>query len=199
MARIGVAVVKAVSFRGVQQEFSNVYHFTRPLPTVDQSERDAIIDEIVALEKSWHSSDVTFKRAQLWSASGTKAENEMLRQRTLSGTGASSSPPTVDRERAVLIRWPAGKDRRGNPVYLRKYFHICGNWKAIVFSSAVLQNTAEIASADRTSIATDANGLKVVGATVDTWTICAASGREVTGDAECHRYFEHHQLGDMWR
>lgn len=193
-----MAVVKSVSFRLVQQEFTNIYFFQRPAPWVPGGGA-AIINEIVGKEKAWHSTDVTFKRASLWSAGGTKAENQMLDQLTLSGTGNGTPSTTMDRERAVLIRWPAGVDVKGRPVYLRKWYHICGNWQTVGFSNGHMQNTLPIDDTSRSTIASAANGLKVVGGTVDTWTICASNGRSVTGDAQCHKWLEHHQLGDMWR
>lgn len=199
MSQIGVSVVMAVPFRGVNQEFSNVFHYSREVPTANESERDSIIDEIVSILKASHSSDVLFKRAMLWTSGGTPGQNDMLRQRTLSGVGSSAVNASMDRERAVLIRWPAGKDVRGRPVFLRKWFHVCGNYEASAFSASILQNTTPILDATRAIIASHANGLKVVGATVDTWSLCAESGRSVQGDAECHKYLEHHQLGDMWR
>lgn len=176
-----------------------MYHYQRPLLPSNAAERQAIIDEIVAKEKAWHSTDVTFKRGWLWSASGTPAENEMLEQRSLSGTGSGSLSTNMDRERAFLVRWPAGKDIKGRPVYLRKYYHTCGAFLGISLSASVLQQVLAFTSTERSTVANAVNGIKVVGAVADTWTICAANGRNVEGDAQCHAYLEHHQLGDQWR
>lgn len=199
MAQIGVAVYKSVSFRGVGQEFSNVQHFSRPFGTVDDAERNSIIDEIVAIERDLHSADVTFLRARLWSSGGTKAENEMLLEKPLTGVGNLVTDTSLDRERAILIQWPAGKDVRGHPVTLKKWYHTCGSTSALGFTTSNKQNTSQLATATRDYFAGKAQGIKVVGATVDTWSLCAKSGRGTTGDAVCHPWLEHHQLGDMWR
>lgn len=200
MAQVGISITMAVTFRGVSQEFSNVFHYTRPIPSIAGLDFGVIVDEIVGKLKSWHSTDVVFKRAAVWTSDGAPSENEMLLQKNLTGTGSQSPSSTLDRERVILVRWPAGKDRKGRPVYLRSYFHVCGAWPgASTLSPGHMQNTAEIDSASRAKIASDVNALKVVGGTVDTWTRCAASGRTVEGDAEAHRWLEHHQLGDQWR
>lgn len=199
MALVGVSIRKSVLFRGVQQDFHNVYYYQGAVPSIGTLLWNAIIDDIVTKEKLWHSTDVTFKYAQLWTAGGTRAENDMKVQRTLSGTGSGTPYQYMDRERAILIRWPAGKDRLGRPVYFRKYYHICGNWQSIGWSAGHMQNTLAIDDTSRNTIATAANGLKVTGGTVDTYTLCGPTGRSITGDAQCHKWVEHHQLGDEWR
>src|SRR3954470_12895414 len=122
MARVGVSIVKSTSFRGVAQEFGNTYYYQTPLP-VTATVAGNLIDHIVTLEKAQHSTAVTFVRAKCWSAGGTKQENEMITQKNLSGTGSNgsggASTLNMDKERAFLVRFRAGNDTRGRPVYLR--------------------------------------------------------------------------------
>jgi hypothetical protein len=200
VARFGFTITKRVSFRNVQQEFHNTYYYQLTPWTPTDSVLSGMIDEIVVTEKKLHSTDVTFVRAQCWSAGGTPAENQMRVQKALSGTGNGTTSTTLDRERAILIRWPAGVDIRGRPVYLRKWFHICGDFQATPFllSAPVQQNTAEIATAARDKAAAFAEELREIGVT-ETVDLCSRSGRETTGGAQCHAYLEHHQMGDMWR
>lgn len=200
MAQIGVAITKRVAFRLGTQHFTNVYYYSRVAPTSGEAEIDAILQEIIDHEKTWHSTDVTFVEAKLWSAGGSPAENDMLRVKALSGTGFNLTNTSWDRERVVLIRWPAGKDRRGNPVFLRKYYHTCGALlDGTSVSAGVLQNTAALSDSQRTASASQANALRMVGPVADTWSLCSKTGRLTLGDAECHRFLEHHQLGDEWR
>lgn len=195
--QIGMSITKSVLFRGVQQEFANVYHYY--LTGAVTGPWSDLIDENVATEKLLHSSDVSFKRAAVWSSGGTIQQNQMLFQKALSGLGSRVTDSTHDRERAVLIQWPAGVDSRGKPVYLRKWYHSCGGIDGVTgFAAAAKQNTAEIPSADRTSIATAVDAVSQIGV-VEAWNICAESGRVPNGAPVCHRYLEHHQLGDMWR
>jgi hypothetical protein len=194
--RVGIAIVKTVSFRGIQQEFSNVYHYD--LLGAQTGPWEALVDEIKASEVGMHSTDVTFKKASVWSAGGTTAQNAMLFQKVLAGLGNQTSNAYLDRERAILIRWPAGFDTRGKPVYLRKWYHSCGAFAATPFANGNLTNTLAFTTAERAAFASKASEMDEVGVT-EAWQICSASGRRKTGPPEAHKYLEHHQLGDMWR
>lgn len=200
MARIGFTITKQVLFRGVQQQFHNTYYYEALAWTPTDGDLSANIDEIVVSERKLHSSDVTFVRGQAWSAGGTPAQNQMRVQKALSGTGNGTTVTTLDRERAILIRWPAGVDIRGRPVYLRKWYHICGDFQATPFmmTAPVQQNTGEIPQAVRDKAAGFAEELREIGA-LEGVGLVARGGRRNTGPAQCHRYLEHHQLGDMWR
>jgi hypothetical protein len=194
--QVGVAITMSSPFRDSTQEWTNVFHYKDGTALVAPSE--AMIDEITAQLKTYHSTLVNFVRAKVWSSGGTKAQNQMLFAKNLSGTGQSVAGSRVAKERAVLIRWPAGFDVRGLPVYLRKWFHVCGNFAAQATSiDGILQNSTGFDQATRTAMATAANNLKRVIA--PTWILCSESGREAAADAQAHKYFEHHQLGDMWR
>lgn len=202
MARIGVSITKSTSFRNSTQEFSNVYYFTNGaggLPDATQAE--AIIDALTAQEKSFHSTSVTFVRGRLWSQVGSQAGNNMIAQKNLTGTGARAAG-TYDKERAFLFRVRAGVDVRGQPVYLRKWFHACGEFVAgSAPSGNVLQNTSGFSSAERTAQVNQMIGVTSFTAGGSTWNIVAKSGREPNAGApwEAHQFLEHHQLGDMWR
>jgi hypothetical protein len=196
VAQIGIAVTKSVSFRGVQQEFSNQYNYEHLTGAGLNAEQ--LLDELVAVEKPFHSTDVTFVRGKVWTSGGSPGENEMLIQKDLSGTGTQGTNTSMDRERAILIRWPAGVDSRGHPVYLRKWYHSCGNFAGNSFSAGILQNTLEINATIRSNIAASAEAVRELGAT-EVWGLCSPTGRATTGQAQCHAWLEHHQLGDMWR
>jgi hypothetical protein len=121
-------------------------------------------------------------------------------QKTLTGLGLGGTGIAFDRERAILIRWPAGTDIRGRPVYLRKWYHSCGTVQGDtnIGVNSVLQNTTEIPLVGRNFIAGLAEELREVNP-VETAGLCSAKGRANQGGAQCHRFLEHHQLGDEWR
>lgn len=200
MSITGVSITKSVSFRGVQQEFSNVYYYSTPLGAMSVAEATSAVNTIVTAEKTWHSTDVSFVRAKVWSASGSKAENEMIYQTALSGTGSQATNTSLDRERAVLVQWRAGVDTLGRPVRLRKWFHICGAYSnGTQPTTTNMQNTSQINTAIRTDMATKANALKSITAVARNFDLVGPSGRPTSGDAVTHEYLEHHQLGDEWR
>lgn len=198
MPIFGVSITKRVSFRGQTQEFSNVYHYRSP-DDWTTTQATAVIAAVKGNEVALHSSDVTFVRGACWSSTGSVITSRMLAQSTLTGTGSQATNSNMDRERAVLVQWPAGVNIRGRPVYLRKWYHSCGNIASYIFTAANLQNTGAIADPDRAIIATAVNANTSIAASGTTGTLCAKSGRDNTGAGSVYKWLEHHQLGDMWR
>lgn len=200
MARVGVSITKTCTFRGVAQPFSNTYYYETPLPVV-ASVADSLIDNIVAKEKAIHSTAVTFSRGQCWSAGGTKAENQMITQKALSGTGTGGTPSSaMDKERAFLVRFRAGVDSRGNPVYLRKWWHLdVGTIGGAAVDNSMLQNTAQLTTAQRNSLVATADAFKSITALPQNFDLVSEKGRTISGSTVAHPYLEHHQLGDQWR
>lgn len=198
MAIFGLSITKTVLFRGVQQPFSNVYHYQGTLP--DAAQALAIAQFVTAIEKPLHASDVTWTGYKLWSAGGSPTANQMINQGVLSGNGTQTTIGSLDRERAILIRFKNGTDVRGRPVFLRKWFHTCGNCAGVTLSTAgIMQNTAVIPSADRTTIQNAADDLLTIVVNAVTYNLCSKRGINATAPVECHNYLEHHQLGDAWR
>jgi hypothetical protein len=201
MARIGVSITKSTPFRNSVQEFSNVYYYNvSAVPTVAQA--DTFIDNLTALEKTFHSTGVTFVRGRVWTETGNKATNEMISQKNLSGTGARTGLAGMDKERAFLFRLRAGVDSRGNPVYLRKFFHACGQFTTTVTAgTGQLDNSAGFSSSERTSLALAMNAVNDANGSGLSAELVAKSGRTKNTGAtwEAHQFLEHHQLGDQWR
>lgn len=201
MARIGIAITKSVSFRNGTQEFSNVYYYEGILGLPDSTTGDQMIDVVANREKANHAAAVTFVRGKLWSQGGSPGTNNMLAQKNLSGVGNLATTANMDRERAMLFRLRAGSDSRGNPVYLRKWFHFCCGGGGFSVGGAHLEQTINISTADRAASVARINNIGDLGAGFQEWKLVAKSGRTATAGAnwECHPFLEHHQLGDQWR
>lgn len=201
MVRIGVSITKSTAFRDSTQEFSNVYYFegTGSLPSA--SGADAIIDDIANKEKTMHSTAVSFKVGRVWSHGGSPGSNNMISQKNLTGNGGMTTVNGFDKERAFLLRARAGTDSRGNTVYLRKWYHSCGQLDGgVPVSSSNLDNSTGFSTVDRNAMATKANAVLTSSAGGGGWELVAKSGRQRTSGAfEAHKYLEHHQLGDQWR
>jgi len=204
MGRMGVSITKSCSFRGAAQEFSNTYYYefgTAATATIG----DQLIDLIVALEKPMHSPAITFVRARAWSAGGTAAENNTLATKNLSGAGTGPAElTTMDRERAFLVRFRAGSDSRGRPVYLRKWWHLMiGAVGGSSISVGQLANTATLDTTQRNQLVSWADSFKQLAPAalggVGPATLVSDKGRNISGATTAHQYLEHHQLGDMWR
>jgi hypothetical protein len=197
----GVSIEKTVLFRDFQQPFANVYYYREPgVVVAGQATLDALLDFIVAKEKAFHGVGITFMQGRIWTTNtGSRETNVMQVQRNLSGTGALANLAGQTAEMAYLIQWPAGLSVRNKPVYLRKWYHTKAHPPGQTLDSAQLSNQTQMSSAQRNAIATPANDLRSITVLNATFDLIAKSGRNTTGPAVCHRYFEHHQLGDQWR
>lgn len=177
-------------------------YFFELLSYPDQSGADNFIDNMVAKEKTFHSSLVTFVRGRLWKQTGDKATSEMISQKNLSGTGARTADAGMDRERAFLFRLRAGVDSRGNPVYLRKWFHACGSFVgSTAVTSSVQSNASGFSQADRDAQVAQMQGIGDGAGSTGAPKLCAKGGRlpDTGANWSAHQFFEHHQLGDQWR
>lgn len=197
MAQVSFSITKRCAFRDSTQEFSNVYTYQVPV-VPNSTEANDRIDELVTIEKTYHSTDVTFLLGRCWTSGGSVASNQMISERTLSGAGSTTPNANLDRERAVLIQWPAGFDSRGHPVKLKKWYHTCGAFGSVAFGATLLANTTAFTAGNRTTMAGLADGVRLIG-TANEYALSSAAGRLTTGAAEAHAYLEHHQLGDQWR
>jgi hypothetical protein len=200
---IGISIEKETAFRGSVQPFSNVYYYNNNIGSVpDEAGASALIDELTAFEKSIHSNLVTFTYGRCWHQTLTEIGTKMIAQKALSGNGGGATVGSFDKERAFLFRFRAGSDSRGNPVYLRKWYHICGGFGSqySTVGTTVLENTAVIPSANRTAMEGKVADIATLDSGGGDWQLCAKSGRdsEVTTPTS-HPYLEHRQLGDQWR
>lgn len=196
MARVGISITKRCAFRDSLQEWANVYFYEHS-GIENQATADATMDELVSLEAAVHCTNTTIIRGRYWTAGGSPGSNQMISQKTYTTVGVITPVSGLDRERAYLISWPAGLDSRGHPVFLRKWYHIPGNVGGVSPAGAIAEGTTGFTTGNRTTIAAalDFGESLQAGA----YTLVAESGRQRTGPPVAHKYWEHHQLGDMWR
>src|SRR5215217_3241782 len=147
-----------------------------------------LAQNVKAQEVPLHANDVSFLRFSVWLDTGSKATSEMISQGPLSGVGGFVANTSMDRERAYLVRWPAGNDSRGRPVYLRKWFHACGSISGATLSSAMLQQTAQIDATQKGALETLANGFNTVSDGTDAKVLEGPPGRSRTGQAKSHSW-----------
>jgi hypothetical protein len=202
MAIIGLSITKETSFRDSIQPFSNMYFYNNGLGGApDQSAANNILDELVAIEKTFHSSAVEFVFGRIWLQTLTEIGTVMIHQKGLSGTGAQSTSSSLDKERAFLFRRRAGQDSRGQPVYLRKWYHSCGEFLGSgALAASILANTTGFSDTVRNTMAGNVADISGLASGGGGWEICSKGGRAPTEpNWQAHKYLEHHQLGDQWR
>lgn len=200
MPLYGFNIEKTTSFRGVAQPFGNTYYYQMDA-TLTQANAIECLDSLVAKERPLFASSVTFVKGRAWTAGGTKQENNMIAQKAYSSVGtAGGGGTTLDKERAILVRFRAGNDSRGNPVYLRKWWHVdLQVINATTLSNGVLQNTEQLPTGVRTFLETQANGFKTLSGPGFNGDLRSEKNRPIDGPTTAHPYYEHHQLGDQWR
>jgi hypothetical protein len=201
VTRIGISITKSVAFRNSTQEFSNVYYYDGLGGVPSVSEADGLIDTATARVKTFHAASVTFVRGRLWTETGNKATNEMVSQKNLSGTGARTAS-ILDKERAYEFHLRAGVDSRGNPVYLRKWFHACGEFvSGQSIPSSLIEQSGSWTQAQRDAQVAAMNSIGGIGSGATQGVLSAKSGRLPTAGStwQAHAFLEHHQLGDQWR
>jgi hypothetical protein len=203
MAIVGISITKETSFRDSVQPFSNMYFYNNGLGGApDSSAAQNMLQELVDKEKTFHSTAVEFVFGRVWLQALTEIGSTMIYQSMLSGLGTQSQNTSMDKERAFLFRRRAGQDSRGQPVYLRKWYHACGEFggTGTTINSTILANTAGFGDAARTALANRMQGISNIDAGGGGWVICSKGGRSPTEpNWVAHRYLEHHQLGDQWR
>lgn len=191
MATFGVSITKEIEWRGGMQEFSNVYHYNTDV--AENFTDEAVIAELVRLEKTIHSTNVDFKIGRTWGPTHTGQENSVMRQIVdLDGSGAVSPATNFYRELAVLIIWPLGRyGTRNRPQFLRKWLHLDRN---IGYDTS---GSTPLAVAPVQSIVDYIEGVTVLDPSIfpgqvelSTW-----EGREPTGPGRVYEYLEHRQLG----
>lgn len=201
MTRIGISITMQGAFRNSTQEWSNVIFYDGLAGRPSVAEADTLIDELVTKLKTIHATSVTFLRGRLWEQTADKSTTEMVSQKNLSGTGSVSPSTSMDKERAYLFRLRAGVDSRGNPVYLRKWFHTCADIGGVTTTGGIQQNTSGFSAANRTALVAALPAIGQCGSGTTQGAICSKVGRLPNAGAtwEAHQFLEHHQLGDMWR
>lgn len=204
MARIGISITKTTPFRNSTQDFSNVYYYEDALGGLPSAAAaTTLINELVTFEKTVHATVVTFKVGRLWSQGATPAASDMIQQANLSGGGSLAGDASLDRERAFLFKLRAGNDSRGQPVFLRKWYHSCGAFPGVggSLNTQILANLSGFNQTQRDNMVTNMQTIGAIGGGTEPWKLCSKTGRSPTAGAGwvCHPFLEHHQLGDMWR
>ena len=189
MAVFGLSVTKEITWRGQQQQWSNVYHFQTGV--AEPFDDTAAINAVVAAEKLIHTTIVLYRRARTWGPTDQGAAASVTRQITdLTGTGAKTASPDWYRELAILVNWPLGRyGSRNRPQFLRKWLH---TMTLPTGPSSGFGNGTTIATTP-TEIATYIASVTSVGP--GPYELCSDSGRVPIAAGTMYPYLEHRQLG----
>lgn len=121
-----ITLVKRMTYRGLPEEWSNVYYLTGPPPT-SSAGWTTLTDALIAQERTCYGPDIAIIRAYGHNSDDPKAAN--VYQRDLSpapvvGTGAFNLGQGMPGDAACWVRWKTSRlSEKGRAIYLRKYFH----------------------------------------------------------------------------
>lgn len=122
-----ITLVKRFTYRGVDEEWSNTYHFSGTAPA-SNTEWKALADAIFSTEKACYQSTTKLVRAYGYlpplDVSVAQIDYVALGGALPAGTLLTESSDSVMAgDQASMLRAPVGLSTRGKKVYLRKYFH----------------------------------------------------------------------------
>lgn len=124
MSIYGVQVTMSTPWKGLQEEFSNVFHYDGGNGFTGSTDFNELADKVVAEMRPIHGTVVNFKRVRVFGPTeGSKAANIMQLVKDLTGTGSGLSGGGVPPESAVLGWVYVGRGPNGGKQILRKYIH----------------------------------------------------------------------------
>lgn len=181
MAPYGVAITKSANWRGAEEEFSNVYHYDiNPAP--DEDKAAALINAIVAQEKTTHTNLVLFKRARLFGPTDQgPAANKMIAVVDLLGTGTYVVDGPIPYEMSVVCQIYIGRGPAGGKRFIRKYYHTCGLAGITAGGHPQLGNAA-LPSGAKVNASTCLQNLKSITVEGDTMELCTPDGTHIPAD-----------------
>jgi hypothetical protein len=116
-----IKIVKAISWKGTIQEWSNRYYFDGGVPS-DNTHWTTLADAIVAAERPCFKSYIPFKHAIGYD--GTTEIPVFMKDYAVSGNGADLPGDVQAAEVAALVRYSTAKrTSKNHPVYLFNYYH----------------------------------------------------------------------------
>lgn len=126
----GISITKKFTWRGVDEEFSNVYHYDLGSPITTDSGWQALADAIRDIETNVFGPKVTFLRWRAWGPTYEAADetpelkNASITQGVgdLTGVGTAGGADMAG-ELAYVASFYIGRGPKGGKRFLRKYYH----------------------------------------------------------------------------
>jgi hypothetical protein len=164
----------STTFRGLPEEFSNLFHYDAPtLPT--DTELSDILDQLVTQLKTVHSPLVTFVRGRVWGPTDQgPAASETRVIKDYSGVGSmATAGGAIYKECTVLVEWYLGRAPiTGRKRILKKFIHC----ESLPGSSAGARGEQAIGSGNKTPFITFGNAVKNLSSGGRAFPICAPNG-----------------------
>jgi hypothetical protein len=171
MAESAITLIKRFTYRGVNEEWSNQYHFSDAPPTTEAAWK-TLVDAVAAKEKTVLHSGIKIVRAYVYTDSDDDSDftiDYTALGAEITGTLSVTSSEVCPGDAAAWIRWSTGTvGSTGKPVYLRKYYH-----GALI--TTTLSDPDGLTSAYKTALSTLGTQLK--DGTITGFHLCGPSGQ----------------------
>lgn len=170
MAHPGIVSVKSFPYRGVAEEWSNIYHFVGPAPTTPATWK-TMVDALTTAEAAAFQSVCKVVRVYGYSDTDQDAVysfDYLTQMGGVIGTMPNASAQLAPGDAAAWIRWKTAKiNSKGKAVYLRKY------WHCVAIQSTSLPDT--LFSSQKTAL-TALAGQLTNGTTIPGFVLCGPDG-----------------------
>jgi hypothetical protein len=174
VATFAFSVTKSITWRGVDEFFSNVYHYDVGTNTL-QGDLQNVLDAVVTNDKKAHAGSVAYRSARCWGPTGqgqaasvTRIIQDLSGFGTMAGVGGD-----IYKEATVVVQWYMGRiGAGGRKVWLRKFFHCM---KLPANGSGSLGD-ASIGSSNKAPFVTAGNDMKNISVPFGSATLSRANG-----------------------
>jgi hypothetical protein len=174
-----VAVTMDTLVKGVQEEFSNVFHYDAEAIVNSTGGFEALADQVVSALRPLFTTRVNFKRVRVHGPTDlTKVEDQMKLVKDLTGTGSLVENFSMPPELAIVADVYVGRGPKGGKQMLRKFLHSCG-LPGSGGSSDQAFGRAALAAGVKTPIESALNSLKTVTVAGFTNDICTPAGKHL--------------------
>lgn len=176
--RYGVSISKSFLWRGITEQFANVYHYNLAT-SLDATMADNLVTQLVAAEKPLFSGNVSFETARVWEAGGSPAANLTILIKDLPDVGTGAVVDQLYRELAVVVKWSTNRlTSTGRKIFLRKYLHV----EALPSTVAGVRNgTTALTSGLKAPFLSYADTIREIAiASGPTVFLCAPGGQQVS-------------------
>lgn len=124
MAPYAVQITLSQPWKGLEEEFSHVFHYDSDVLVNLEAGWNDLVDAIVVQLRPLYANSVKFVRARVHGPTHlTKIEDEMRFVKDLTGTGSVSVGALIPPELAVVAQCYVGRGPKGGKQILRKYVH----------------------------------------------------------------------------
>jgi hypothetical protein len=179
MAPYQVSITFRAPWKGLQEEWSNVFHYNIDFSQGSETDWDELADNVITQLRPLHSPQVTVVRARVNGPTNAgKAANVMKLVKDVNLAGTGSVGGVIPPELAVIAEVYVGRGPRGGKQFLRKYLHSHA-FPSGTGNADKGNSVAALSAGEKAPYVTRLNNLKNVVVNLNGSPICTPSGKQL--------------------